>query len=222
MRYFVLFFGLLSLLGCSNRGNDNAIYGSFLVRYMEQGNQIKATASFFEGDTLRTARPKAWEGGVSFLGSAMKMRNMVDSEFRYTSERNIDFLNEYTFRFNDERGQPQEVDIRMEAAKSPSFKSPASKSSGLVLSYEGSPLQAGESMVVLLTDEQNQTYSFMVQGPQNSQTVILSSRDVVSLPEGKLMMYLVRSQKKEMSKGRFDYAVDMEYYSATTTVEILP
>ena len=94
MRYIVMFFGLLSMLGCSNRGNDSAIYGSFLVRYMEQGNQIKATASFFEGDTLRTARPKAWEGGVSFLGSAMKMRNMVDSEFRYTTERNIDFMND--------------------------------------------------------------------------------------------------------------------------------
>jgi len=222
MRYLLFLVVSLVCWGCANKGNERAIYGSFMVRYMEPGNQVKATASFFEGDTLRTARPKAWDGGVSFLGSAMRMRNMMDSEIRYTTERNIAFLEEYSFRFNDERGKQQAVNVRMYPAGSPGFQLPASKAAGLVLNYQGEALQAGENLVVLLTDEQNQSYSFMVQGPQASSTIRLDDREVAGLPVGQYTLYLVRSQKKEEKTGRFDFAVDLEYYSATSTVEILP
>ncbi|MCB0680399.1 MAG: hypothetical protein KDC32_05555, partial [Saprospiraceae bacterium] len=59
------------------------IFGDLYMRFLQETGQIKAEASFFEGDSLSSAQPKELTGGVSFLGSGMESRRIGDRLLRY-------------------------------------------------------------------------------------------------------------------------------------------
>jgi hypothetical protein len=199
-----------------------AVYGSFLVRYMEQDSQVSARASFFEGDTLATARPKTWDGGVAFIGSAMELRSMAGAEWRYSTERQLDFMDNYNFRFTDDHGKVREVKAAFNRIGDIGFKSPVSKQSGLVFTHSGALLAAGETLILLITDASGQSRSITFSGPQRANQFILSSADVAALQPGALQMYALRKNTSDSREGKFDYSVEMEFYTQTVTVELLP
>ncbi len=213
---------LFTALACRSGDSGPAIYGSFFVRYMESGRQLKANASFFEGDTLATARPKVWDGGVAFLGSAMDVRDLAGTELRYVAERQIDFLEEYAFRFSDDRGKIQELKAVVNRIDNLAFKAPASKQSGLIFTHGGPPLEKGENLILLISVPSGQTRTISLNGPQPGNEIILPADDAALLPAGKLQWYAVRRKKLEFKEGRFDYAVETEYYTAQTEVEVMP
>lgn len=217
-----LLLGVLLFAAACSSDQQPKIYGSFFVRYMEEERQIKAHANFYEGDTLAAARPKIWTGGVSFLGSSMDVRDLQGSGMRYTAERQMDFMSEYMFRFTDEKGKMQEIKMNAGSMAKAGFKEPVSKQAGLVFTYSGEKLKASESIVILLTDEQNQTQTIEFQGPQSSNDIILSNDTAASIPPGKWQMYAVRTGKTEMKQGRFDYLLESEYYTRTVVVEVNP
>jgi hypothetical protein len=219
-QYLIL--GLVLLAAACSSDQEPKIYGSFFVRYMEQGRQIKAHANFYEGDTLATARPKTWTGGVAFLGSSMDARDLQGSGIRYVAERQMDFLSKCVFRFTDEKGKMQEVRMDACSMSQAEFKQPASKQAGLIFSYSGEKLKAGESIVFLLTDEQNQTKTLQFQGPQSSNEIVLTTDMAASVPLGKLQAYAVRTRKTELKQGRFDYLLESEYYTKATAIEVNP
>lgn len=218
--YFLL--GVLLLAAACSSDQQPKIYGSFFVRYMEQGRHTRAHANFYEGDTLATASPKTWTGGVAFMGSSMDARDLRGSGIRYVAERQMDFMSEYVFRFNDEKGKMQEVKMNAISMEKAGFKEPVSKKAGLIFTYSGEKLKAGERIVLLLTDEQNQTQTLEFQGPQSSNDIILSNDMAASVPVGKLQAYAVRTGKTEFQQGRFDYLLESEYYTKATTVEVTP
>ena len=217
-----LLLGLILLATACSSDQEPKIYGSFFVRYMEQGRQMKAHANFYEGDTLASARPKTWTGGVAFLGSSMDARDLQGSGIRYVAERQMDFLTECVFRFTDEKGKMQELKMDACSMSQVGFKQPASKQAGLIFSYSGEKLKAGESIVFLLTDEQNQTKTLQFQGPQSSNEIVLTSDMAASVPLGKLQAYAVRTRKTEFKQGRFDHLMESEYYTKATAVEVTP
>lgn len=219
---FYLFLGCILLAAACSSDQQPKIYGSFFVRYMEQSRQIIAHASFYEGDTLATARPKIWTGGVAFLGSSMDARNLQGSGIRYVAERQMDFMSDCVFRFTDDKGKMQEIKMKAGSMAKAGFKEPVSKQSGLVFTYSGEKLKAGERIVLLLTDEQNQTQTLEFQGPQSSNDIVLSNDMATSVPLGKLQAYAVRTGKTELQQGRFDYLLESEYYTRTVVVEVKP
>lgn len=223
----LVFYTLIMVVGafsaCQFAGSKQpAVYGSFLIRYMERGSQINARASFFEGDTLATARPKTWEGGVAFIGSAMELRNMAGSEQRYSAERQLDFLENYNFRFTDDRGKVREVKATFNAIGDIGFKSPVSKQSGLVFMHGGAPLAIGETLVLLITDISGQSRSITIAGPQRVSEIILASTDVAALQPGTLQMYALRKSASASRDGKFEYSVEMEYYTKAVSIDLLP
>lgn len=217
-----LLFSLFFLASACSSDQAPKVYGSLFVRYMEQNRIINAHATFYEGDTLATARPKTWAGGVSFLGSSMDMRDLQASGMRYVTERQMDFIPEYVFRFTDEKGKMQEVKMAAGSLAEVGFKEPVSKQAGLVFFYSGEQLKAGESIVFLLTDEQNQTQTLSFYGPLPSNEVVLTSDMAATVPLGKLQAYAVRTGKTEIRQGRFDYLLESEYYTRAVFVEVQP
>ncbi len=222
---FGAFCGLLILSGCqSGLGSkkQSNVYGSFFIRYMESDRWIQANASFYEGDTIATAAPRTWEGGVSFLGSAMDARQLPGGDIRYIADRQIDFISDYAFRFTDDGSKLREVVTVVSPLSGLGFRAPASKQSGLVLTYSGTPLDAWESMVVLLSNEQGQTHTLNISGPQRNAEIVLTANEVSPLTAGKWQLYAVRKRARTYEEDHFDFTVETEYYTMTTEVEILP
>jgi hypothetical protein len=203
-----------------NKGKS-AVYGSFFIRYMEDGNWLQSNVSFYEGDTIATAKPKTWKGGVSLLGSAMDARNLPGDEIRYITDRQIDFITDYTFRFSEDNANLREVKTNIQPISPLKFKAPASKSAGLILEHGGTPMESGESIVVLLTDSTGQTYTIELSGPQRSSSLVLNSGQVENIPAGTYEWYGVRKKQRQYKEEYLDYSVETEYYAKAVKVEIL-
>ena len=90
LRLFSYFtFGMIILLttGCQDAitfKDDPQLIAEYYVRYLESDRQIKAYATFHEGDSLSNALPKTFLGGVSFRGSGMEPRAISNQITRYT------------------------------------------------------------------------------------------------------------------------------------------
>lgn len=222
----VLFLALATVLvfsSCSSGDKDqSAVYGSFFIRYMEEGNWLQSNVSFYEGDTIASAKPKMWKGGLSLLGSAMDARQLPRDEIRYIADRQIDFITDYTFRFSDDQASLREVKTNIQPVTPMRLKAPASKRAGLIFEHGGKPLESGESIVVLLSDEQGQTYSIEVNGPQSGNSLVWTAGQVENIPPGIFQWYAVRKNQKQYQDGYMDFSVETEYYSIPMEVEILP
>ncbi len=222
----VLFLALSIVLGFSSCNSvdkgQSAVYGSFFIRYMEEGGWLQSNVSFFEGDTIASARPKIWKGGVSLLGSAMDARRLPGDEIRYITDRQIDFITDYTFRFSDDQAALREVKTNIQPVNPMSIKAPASKSAGLIFEHGGKSLESGESIVILLSDELGQTFTIEVNGPQPGNSIVWNGGQVERIPPGTFQWYAVRKNQKQFKDGYMDFSIETEYYSKPVSVEILP
>ncbi len=198
------------------------VYGSLVVRYIDSEQRLQAYANYYEGDSLATARPKAWPGGVSILGSAMESRTLPNGEVRYSTERRMDFVENVSLRFTDELQKQHETRLVLKRLDDLALKTPASISSGLVLTYKGSPLTAGETLVLIFTDAQGYSYTSEVAGPLQRNEILLPARDVATMIPGQYQVYAVRKRSANEKDGRFTHHLEVEFYSRTATVEIQP
>lgn len=222
-RLFIAVWAVCILTGCSLVSSKRPnVYGSLVVRYIDSEQRLQAYANYYEGDTLATAHPKAWPGGVSMLGSAMESRTLPNGEVRYSAERRMDFVEDVTFRFADESKKQREIRVALKRVDNLALNAPASISSGLTLTYKGLPLAAGETLVLIFTDVQGYTYTSEVAGPLRSNEVLLPARDIAAMIPGRYQVYAVRKRSSEEKDGRFTHHLEVEFYSRTAEVEITP
>ena len=83
-----LLMATLLVTGCKRDPKvSTKLFADFFVRYLQDVAEMKAQASFNEGDSLTTASPKTIQGGVAFQGSGMEMRSVQNTLVRYTKIR---------------------------------------------------------------------------------------------------------------------------------------
>ncbi|NUO00350.1 MAG: hypothetical protein HUU01_07005, partial [Saprospiraceae bacterium] len=149
---FALLIGLAAAtFACRNNETEKEkpdIYGDFFVRYLGPERELKAYASFSQGDSVQNSVPIEMEGGVSFQGSGMEARNLQGQQIRYVYQTQADYTAPYTFKTKTPDGQPLEHTIAMEGIGQFSIQEGViSKSKGMTLVVEKGTLKKGESIV---------------------------------------------------------------------------
>ncbi|MBK8703449.1 MAG: hypothetical protein IPN33_07370 [Saprospiraceae bacterium] len=212
---------LLGQAGCANGAGKPRLIADYFVRYLADVSEIKAQASFYEGDTLETAVPKVIAGGVSFQQSAMEAKSLQREVVRYLLQRRSEFIPPFTFAFTGDDGEKVTYTLPMNPIDSFSFKGPISKSKGGTLILKGEPLSAKESLVVLFSDARNQAGSVTIQGPITTQEVFIPATNLANLQTGAGMVYLVRKIVKiEDTPARYVIAAG-EYYTPAIGVVLV-
>lgn len=210
--------------GCQQdtQSTDNQrLFSEFFVRYLEPEQQLKAYASFFEGDSIKTAAPKTFLGGVSFQGMGMESRNLLDQAIRYTITSTGDYQPVFEFKYKNDDREEIIHSISMSPIEDFVVAPQVRKSEGMTLTVEGGALAPNESLVLLFNDENNKASSITINGPTQGIKHDIPASNLSGLNPGKCQLYLVK-KKSEIAESSDAYTVSsIEFYSNTTDVEIM-
>ncbi|MCB0547403.1 MAG: hypothetical protein KDD19_07415 [Phaeodactylibacter sp.] len=218
--------GVALLSGCreapTQEGKLPHHFAEFFVRYLQGEKELKAHASFFEGDSIATAVPKAFAGGAAFQGNSMEARNLPGGTIRYSYEQRSDYADSFKFGFQDDFGQKREISIAMAPVDSFAVQGgQASRSTGMSLYARGGKLTQGESMVLLFNDEENKASTIMLTGPSAGELYSIPAAKVEALRPGQYTLYLVKKKRVAEPGDSLSFLADIEFYTSTIEVEVV-
>jgi len=199
------------------------MYADFFVRYLETEEQLKAHASFYEGDTLTTSRSVTFDNEVTFQNNAMQPRQIPeDRSFRYVYNGTGDYSNSFTFKFPKSGLGKEEYTVSMSPIEDFAVKNGAvSLSEGMVLEIQGEPFQANESLVLLFTGENNVSAAAEFAGPFDVAELNVPAVQLLGVEPGKNALYLVKKQVNAEKIGSMDVTSSVEFYSKIIDVEVM-
>ncbi|MCB9040001.1 MAG: hypothetical protein H6557_25550 [Lewinellaceae bacterium] len=222
---FVMAAGAAFFGGCKDTQPEESprhLFAEFFVRYLQAEEELKAHASFFEGDTIQTAVPKSFAGGAAFQGQDMAVRNLPGGTIRYTYEQRSAYADTFRFNFKDDFGQRREIQVAMVPIDSFAVEGgQASKSAGMALYARGGQLGRGESMVLLFTGEKNKASTIMLTGPSAGEEYRIPAAKVEPLSTGKNTLYLVKKKRAAEEGDSLSTVSDIEFYTYTIDVEVV-
>lgn len=228
MKNLISAFAIITVLCCScdNSAPETAsktptIYATLYVRYIQPDQQIKAEATFYEGDSLKTALPKAITGGTTFQNSGMGNRTLQDQVIRYGYENTIEYPAQFSFGFKDGAEQPYTHNYSMSPTGDFSIKEAISKTRGMTLILEGESLKKGERLVLLFSDAENKAYTVEMRGPTRSKEIPINAKQLEKLPVGKGQLYLVKKKLESVKLEFLDINAAAEYYTHSIDIEVV-
>ena len=223
-----LFFGiLLFLVSCQSDAPKSEIsktdqtkpttFAHFYVRFLQSEKQVKATASFTQGMTKESSKPLKMENGVFFHNGNMNEKGIKNIGTRYSYDYEGVFSDKYIFRFKAPLKGKMNHEVKMNPITNYSFEGKISKSKGMKVTWEGSPLNENESLVFLINN-----HSFEIKGKTESNALLIPAKHLEKLKLGTAKIYLVRKQTQVTTIPNFTSTSEMEFYTHETTVTIAP
>lgn len=221
MRTVFFILGITTLLTACGNQPSPTLHVNVYCRYDQQEGKIRAEATYFEGDTLRTARAKVFQSGVSFLGSGMEARNLPDGTVRYETERSINLPEQLPLFFKENPNREKTILLPLHPISDFGFDSEVvSKSEGATLRFGGEPLSDAEKLILLFTDANQQNVSVEINGPVNSGEIKISPQSISTLVPGPAELYLVRTNLKQSREDHHEISLQTEFYSKIIKVNI--
>ena len=216
--YLFLFFGII--LGCQSAEKENStpFFGNLYVRYLEDGQEIKAEVTLFTGDSMAVANAYEPEGGLQFLGSAMQARNFNEQLTRYQFENRIPAPATYRFKFTNPEGKEVRIETPVYKIDFFSLTDPLSRSSGGSLSLTPEELVENQQILILLSNEEGLARTIEITGPANISDISFPKQQLKALSPGKWEYYIV---KKSYSRPQEGLQLLTGYYTKTQTLEIV-
>ncbi|HMN91337.1 MAG TPA: hypothetical protein PKD70_14750 [Saprospiraceae bacterium] len=218
-------FGLVVFaVACRNDSYNKSteqLFADFSVRYLEGEKQIRALASFMQGDSLPTARNFAPQGGVSFQGLPMEQREFPKGGVRYTYKGTANYAPNFLFTFKDAKGNIQQQGLTMSPIRNFSVRGIASRAKGITLELDAEPIADDESLLLLFTDEQNRSASILLPGPFPTGSILVPKSYLQGVFPGKNQFYIVRRRTLPNRRIGLDVKSNVEFYSKTISVDIV-
>lgn len=211
---------ILLMAGCkSDQKASSKLFADFFVRYLQDVAEMKAQASFNEGDSLTTAMPKTIQGGVAFQGSGMEMRTVQNSLVRYTIQRRSLFNPPFNFSYQGSNGEMQSYTVPLLGIDSFYVRGDASISKGMTLVLKGAPYTPEEGLVLLFSDSNNNAQSLSFKGFSGNE-LFIPAENLTILKPGTWKLYLVRKISKIESTPTSNILGAGEFYTRTIDIDV--
>lgn len=186
-------------------------FASFYVRYDEETAMTLAQASFRKGTEVHTL-----EKGVLLNGEGMIEKTNAMVGKRYEREvRTSQYEGTYRFTFEDYTGKAGNLDVAMKGIDSIKIeKMSISKSSGFKVTWQGSPLLTGESLLLRIECADGNIQEIGLIGPSAVSSVVFRPEQAAALSLGKAKVFAIK--KTEIDKFSVDKVkqiVVLEYYA---------
>lgn len=197
------------------------LFADYYVRYLETERQIKAHAAFYEGDSVRTARPVQFNATVSFQGNPMNPRQLQPNTIRYIYNGTGDYAADgFTFQYQDLSGKNRKQVLQMTPIEDFSITGEASRSKGLTLNIQSAPFRENETLILFFTNvSNNQAYSLEYKGLIDL-PLLIEPGELQGMTPGKQVLYLVKKQFNTAKEENIDLTSSIEFYSKTIEIQI--
>jgi hypothetical protein len=224
MRIGFLFIILFALNSCkSDQAPEKTphLFADYYVRYLETERQLKAHAAFYEGDSVRTARPVQFNSTVRFQGDPMNPRHLSPNTIRYIYNGGGNYTADgFTFQYEDLNGKNQQQVLQMAPIEDFSITGEASHSKGLSLNIKSAPFRENESLVLFFTNvSNNQAYSLEYKGVIDI-PLLIAPGELEGITPGKHVLYLIKKQMNTLKVENMDITSSIEFYSKTIEIPI--
>jgi hypothetical protein len=218
-----LFMILALLISCQSEKGDQITYtANFYLRYLADGQEIKAQATFLTIDSAGQQQQTTMPGGVSFQGSGMGQRDLGNGLIRYQYENVGQFPEDFRFGC---RLTPQDPWAEFSHSMIPirRFKLDDSVQSGTgaTLLLPDGPLTTEEQLVLIFNNSENQATSIEIKGPSEGNAIRLSPGQLSTLQPGLYQYYLVKKGLNTQTVDGITARLETEYYSSAETLTIL-
>jgi len=225
-RLYFLFLGFF-ILSCNNAGTSSSEEGSkgtifteFHVRYMEEDQSLRADAIFYEGKSVQTAKPKSFSK-VLFDGAAMSNKRIGEKMIRYRRNYKRAYPNQHTYVIQQKGTDDLSFSFEMSKPDSIQMDGNLSKQDGMRITWKDGLLQAGETLVILISDENNNSSSVNIQGPRPKNEAVLPGQSFKNLDPGKGQLALIKKRNQKQKEEPFSIDSVIEYYSDYFDLEIV-
>ncbi|MCG8332021.1 MAG: hypothetical protein MI974_30325 [Chitinophagales bacterium] len=206
----------------TKKGDAPHQYADFFVRYLSGEGQIKATASFLEGEEVKSAKPVALESGIKFQGSEMEERHLPGGMIRYSTEYTGTYTHPFVFKFRDASNHKQEYQIDMNPIEKFSIKNnAASLSKGLELELD-SHLGKDENLILFFSDENKQATTVQLKGPISNNTILIQADKIQNFHAAQYELYLVKKKKIVVKDPSLSILGNLEYYTQPIQFQVTP
>jgi hypothetical protein len=209
----IFFFIMITLAFycCSTANAVRKLNFDFYVRIDEAQGAVKATATVFEGET--SLKQADIPGGVKYQGKSMDL--MTQPEKSYQRQFNSGFSTVQLFSWVDAAGQAQEFKTQMNQIKSFGFEhDTVSNNLPAVLHWDGSPLERGESMVLMWENPtSHQTVPIELFTISSESRVDLPALKMKPLTPGQWTLYLVRKKLVRGNVNGSTVTCNLEQYT---------
>lgn len=215
-----LLMATLLVTGCKRDPKvSTKLFADFFVRYLQDVAEMKAQASFNEGDSLTTASPKTIQGGVAFQGSGMEMRSVQNTLVRYTMHRRSLFNPPFNFSYQGTNGEIQSYTVPLLGIDSFYVRGDVSITKGMTLVMKGAPYTPEEGLVLLFSDSNNNAQSLSFNGFSGNELFIPAEKLAILTP-GPWKLYLVRKISKIESTPATNILGAGEFYTRTIDIDV--
>ncbi|HMQ47542.1 MAG TPA: hypothetical protein PKA00_09285 [Saprospiraceae bacterium] len=223
--FCLLLFASLFIQSCQSesKAKEQHLFIEYFVRYLETERELKANATFLKGDTLQTAKPKTFLGGIQFQGNDMVLKNVSNDVARYTLIQNgVNFYQPLTFNYLDDDGAAQDFSIAMgKPGPFQFYKNRIVKKEGIQMLIENGDLTEDESLVVFFTDKDYKAAILNLRGPHQGNEYYFTPNQVTGLTPGLNEVYLVKKKHLVQKSEKQTVVADIEFYTNPGKVEIL-
>lgn len=216
MKYVLPFCCIVFAGACQSpaTSEEPPVHANLYVRYLESDGELRGQASFFRGDSLETAVPLQLPGGVSFMSSGMKMRELPGKVYRYSASLPVSFRGPFRFAYRLRPDEEPRI-LSIDMAPIDSFRVlRAGLEDGLAFDLYGS-LNEEEELLLLFTDEAQQVKTVLVTGPHAPGELRVPADALVGFRPGPYQLYLVKKLNRtaEAEDGTLIHQA-IEYYTA--------
>jgi hypothetical protein len=212
---------LIGMIACGKSDETDLHHqAAFSVRYLSLDRSIRAQAAFWEASDSLEPRTLQIPGEVRFQDRKMTFRSEDLTDPGYLLEYRADFPESLSFETRFEDYPDVHLSFDMEPVSDFSVSSRLSKADGLVLQVSGGRLSREESLVVLLSDDQNTVHTFNLRGPSTDDTHRLTADQLKPLAPGRYTLFLVKKQEQEVRKGGLQVSALIEYFSTSREIDL--
>lgn len=188
------------------------IFAHFAIRYLESTKELRGQASFSQGDSIAVAKPLKIQGGVSFMSSGMKQKDLPRQIIRYDATLKNDFVAPFRFGFKlDGDEAPREISYNMSPVGDFSILS-ADKENGLRIALN-EPISNTEALILMFTDTNQEAKTILRPGPISKDVLYIPADALLHFTPGAYQLYIVKSKEEKKIESGVDTQILIEFYS---------
>ena len=205
----------------TNQAAGTDLSATFLVRYLEDNQELKGQALFVHADTSNHNPIAAFPGGLGFMGSGTRAVPLPGNTIRYEGVSQDFYPSSFRFEFRpNEKADMVTVNLEMEGLEGYKISESVSLSEGgkVKLNHK---LGEQEQLILLFTDEANVTRTLIVQGPTTVTDVTLETPLLANLKVGSYEVNGLKKKTWQGEEGDIPMNMAVEYYALMQKVEVV-
>ncbi len=217
MRKILFFSAIFNLiLGCQS---SPSLQLTSYIRFIAPEKTIKAELSV--SNFKNPSTPLKIEDAF-FNGGAMEKHENKIQGILYVAERNSDFPKDgFSYRFKIGKEEYKAVLNDVAIRNLLVVDSLANKKSGMVIRWEGTPLQKDETLTVLISDVDDTTAEAKIQGSTPNSEVKIPGAMFSGLKSGNGNVFIVKRRTELSNQGSLSISSTIEFYSETVKIRLV-